>query len=491
MSCRSTRAGTLATRLARHSSGLPDGVITRLFHALKREAAGLPEPTADEIETMRFTLREQLDGHNLPASQVERSERDLLLARDENFDAATLHALVTIDARARQESVIRSVKGMVADLEAPGSQADQYEIGEDGRPTKVWYASYGSNLNRARFMTYIEGGSPEGSTATHPGCRDTTAPLEDTPIRFGGRMHFAASSGRWDGGGVAFMDVDNAGHALGRAYLLNIAQFDDVVAQENGKKPGELTVKTDELLKAGKSDVTYGLYGTAVHIGDYHGAPVFTFTSDFTAQEALERSKTRSKTSYGSSTNAPSGNYLRMIGGGLEESFGMSKDEQADYLRGSLGMDERSREETLTVLNTPWEAPKPVKYSTRSGGMSSSWRTSAWDDYGYGTGKYKPWWEQEEEARATRSRTSKSYLDDWGDEEPGLFDSDWYALGRGEYDDTPPMTDDGLSDDGFTFAPVKTSRPPRAYSYKRCVICDSTAHSMHDCPDLFPEGKAS
>jgi hypothetical protein len=41
-----------------------------------------------------------------------------------------------------------------------------------GLPEFVWYASYGSNLNRARFMAYIEGGSVAGNDVVYEGCTD-------------------------------------------------------------------------------------------------------------------------------------------------------------------------------------------------------------------------------------------------------------------------------------------------------------------------------
>lgn len=480
MSCRSTHAGTLATRLARTYSGLPDKTVTRLFHSLKREAAGLPEPTTTDLEDLRFRLREMVEQAPLAASAVERSERDLLLTRDEEFDAATFHALMNIEARARQEAVLRSVKAMVADLEEPGSQAEHYTLGEDGRPAKVWYASYGSNLNRERFLTYVKGGKAEGSSTSHVGCRDKDLPEADMPIRFAGRMHFAASSGRWEGGGVAFMDNDSAGHALGRAYLINMQQFDDVVAQENGKKPGDVTVDTKKVLADGSDEVSsYALYGNMVHIGDFENAPVFTFTGKFSAHEALESASPGSKSTT-SSTNQPSNNYIRMIGSGLDETFGMSVDEQADYIRGSLGMSDLTREETINILNTPWEEPKPTKYSTSSGGYRRG-GLGSWDGYGtyrggtwygdglddryggdsYGTSDewppkrdYIPWWEEEAEKVA------------YGDgSDPTLWD------------DTP-----------MALLPPKSTTKPAApvWSWRRCVICDETTHTMHDCPKLRP-----
>ena len=46
----------------------------------------------------------------------------------------------------------------------------------------VWYVGYGSNLNRARFMTYIEGGSIPGNDVVHEGCADPTPPVDDVAL---------------------------------------------------------------------------------------------------------------------------------------------------------------------------------------------------------------------------------------------------------------------------------------------------------------------
>ncbi len=48
---------------------------------------------------------------------------------------------------------------------------------------RVWYASFGSNLNRNRFMRYIDGGVAAGAKIPQPGCSDKTPPLKDAPIK--------------------------------------------------------------------------------------------------------------------------------------------------------------------------------------------------------------------------------------------------------------------------------------------------------------------
>lgn len=479
MSCRSTHAGTLALRLARAYSSLPDRVVTSLFHALKREGADSAPPTADEMELLRFNLRAMADDAGLSTAQRERSERDLLLARDEAFDAGTFHALMNIEARARQESVLRSVKSQVVDLDEPGAHADFYQLGPDGRPTHVWYASYGSNLNRSRFLTYVQGGSPEGADVHHEGCRDTTPPTDDIAIRFSGRMHFAASSGRWDGGGIAFMDNDSAGHALGRAYQVTSQQFDDIVCQENGRSPGSLTVDMEDALKNGRTGITVGLYGDLVHIGDYAGSPVFTFTGSFSAADAVATARLSSKALR--RTNTPSNNYVRMIGSGLAETFEMSVDEQADYLRGSLGLSQTSRDQVLEILTTPTEPsrPRPVTRAAQSASSSSTRERAyrdVWDSRSadiWGDSYETPWWEDDAPGYRTRYPGEQ-------DQDDLFSDSDWYGTSRRYSTNDDPDTLFDIPEERFD----PYHGVYRIYGRKRCSVCDSGDHDMHSCPLL-------
>lgn len=497
MSCRSTKGGTVAHRLARAYSGLNDNSVQTLFHALKREGVGVPKPKAADINLWRSEMRDLVEDGTLSPAQQERSNHDLFIAASENPDGPTFYSWSTIIARARQEAVIRSVKGMVVDLEEPGSQAESYELGEDGRPKNVWYASYGSNLSRDRFNSYIAGGTPLGSDTSHVGARDKTEPEDDVPIRFHGRMHFAAQSGRWGWGGVAFMDHDSAGHALGRAYRIGMEQFDDVVAQENGRKPGDIVVDTVKALDFGTERVVPGLYGTLVHIGDYKGAPVFTFTSNFTASEALD-----SKYSFkakNSSTNTPSDNYVRMVGSGLAETFQMSIEEQADYLRGSLGASSIEREHLITTLSTPATVVKktPVRstYKPRSYGSSSSenerWDKSSWANGGNNSTR----WDDEYAAYSSDANSR------WADE-----DENWSINGRSSWEKptvkaTPPdgyrnwweseeePTREELDSIELNLNYDLADREHRYSDYttprvKYCNGCGKSGHTLRDCPEI-------
>jgi hypothetical protein len=371
MSCHSTSGGIVSTSLARAVTDLSEKEVQHIFHALKREAQGMASPS--EMDVLEWRARQyDLLSRMKRMSDTRRDKlRDRLFrSRSESVpDGPTFHAWRTIEARARQEKALREVSTAV-DLAPPGSQAHLYDLGEDGRPKRVWYASYGSNLHRDRFMNYIEGGSPEGSTRVYAGCADKTPPEGDIPIRFAGaRPHFALTSRVWRGG-IAFIDAQKGESAqgLGRAYDVSISQFDDVVAQENGldaKYSSPVPLK--EALTEGRSVIGNGSYETILHIGDYEGAPVLTFTAPFNTREALTKSGHILRTPVGQTTpirmpvmtNKPSAAYLRMIGGGLQETFGMDEIAQADYLRGCPGGDRWTRQQMVRILRG--EEPDPPR----------------------------------------------------------------------------------------------------------------------------------
>lgn len=390
MSCRETKGGSLALRMARMYSGLSDSKTQALFHALQREGRGLPPPSEDDLKEWRVRQRALIDHADLTEKQREQCERDYFRSLAEMPDGKLFHAWSRIEVRARQESILENITTAV-DLDPPGSQSQYYELDSDGNPTKVWYASYGSNMHKDRFLAYIKGGSIEGSRTIQSGARDDTDPMDDIPIRFDGRMHFAYVSSRWGYGGVAFMDTDHAGHALGRAYLITGEQFEDVVAQENGRIPTSGTEKKipyDEILNTGKGTYSNGIYGTLIHIGDYKCAPVITFTGSFTAREALVEAakianpKNKKKADTTIAANEPSGNYLRMIAAGLEETFDMSDQDQADYLRGCGGAEEWTRRGLLATLRAP--EPTPV--------ATPNYHTPS---YAYGTGYTGAYWRED------------------------------------------------------------------------------------------------
>jgi hypothetical protein len=182
----------------------------------------------------------------------------------------------------------------------------------------VWYVAYGSNTSAARFGCYIGGGRPPGARRTYLGCRDPSPPRRDSAIHLAGGLTFAGQSRVW-GGGIAFYDPHADGELAARAYLLSFGQLSDVVAQETRRPVG-----SDLVLDGGverRWRVSSYVYETLLHVGDRDGLPMFTITS----LQDLE-------------PTPPSAPYLRTMLEGLEETFGWTANERADYLLRAPGV---------------------------------------------------------------------------------------------------------------------------------------------------------
>jgi hypothetical protein len=192
----------------------------------------------------------------------------------------------------------------------------------------VWYASYGSNLCAERFGCYIRGGTPRGATRPCRGARDTTPPRQDRALEIPYRLYFAGASKTW-GGSPCFLDTveSPATPARARAYLITWEQFEDVVAQENGRRVTSPIVLAPDDLAVGRSHpLGSGRYENLLCVGRESGAPVLTFTSPWAMAQA--------------ELGAPAPNYLAVLIDGLRESHKMRDGEITTYLRLAPGCSE-------------------------------------------------------------------------------------------------------------------------------------------------------
>ena len=144
---------------------------------------------------------------------------------------------------------------------------------------RLWYAAYGSNVLRARFLLYLKGGSYQEGHREHVGARDRQEPGRESPVIHGPwHLHFGLSSSRW-GGGVAFLDPNNDQGASVRCWNITQEQFVDVAAQENGMLPGDLEINIDKVVAEKQVEIGTSWYARVVCLGEYRGQPVMTFTS--------------------------------------------------------------------------------------------------------------------------------------------------------------------------------------------------------------------
>lgn len=198
---------------------------------------------------------------------------------------------------------------------------------------RVWYASYGSNLLGERFGYYLSGGSMGQQTVGHIGTRDSTPATADRVWRARHELRFGGESKRWNGGGVAFVNSEpGSGECVVRLWQLTAEQFDDVAAQENQMRPGELVVDHEVARSAGHLDVADSWYGRVLWLGDLEGRAVFTFTCAAVRQ-----------------SGPPARSYLDVVGRGLLE-CGLTVEDAAVYLHGAPGVSDAWTVTTITEV---------------------------------------------------------------------------------------------------------------------------------------------
>ncbi len=177
--------------------------------------------------------------------------------------------------------------------------------------THVWYVAYGSNLYADRFSRYLDNS------------RDTSPPTRAQPFRIDHPVVFAEQSKRWNGGGVAFLDLDapSVPASYGRAWRVTLNQFEDVFRQENGR--AEVTPLDPNRIDQGSSQIVLdSWYGRVHRFGDIDGEAAVTFT----------------RQSRPLPLNPADASYLRVIAGGLLQAWDLDQRDAARYLHRCPGI---------------------------------------------------------------------------------------------------------------------------------------------------------
>lgn len=177
-------------------------------------------------------------------------------------------------------------------------------------PDRVWYLAYGSNVNEARFLRYLDGDD------SHRGARDATPPARSVWTEAPLRLRFAGESTRWGDGGVCFVDPDPAARCHVRAWDITAEQFEDVFAQEN-RLPG--TIELDwPAFTTRPTEVLTSWYGRIVPVDLAIASPRQPALT-FTWHKRLP-------------VNPPSVAYRETIEAGLAENPALSPAEIMTYL---------------------------------------------------------------------------------------------------------------------------------------------------------------
>ncbi|MBY6037831.1 hypothetical protein KUV80_14255 [Fictibacillus nanhaiensis] len=187
----------------------------------------------------------------------------------------------------------------------------------------VWYVSYGSNLMEHRFLCYILGDQPEGSSQRERGCRNPAMPLKNGKTTLSYPLYFAGERTKWGNGGVAFIghEKNERYKTYGRKYLITVEQFLDVTAQENSCD--EIEADLEEVIQKGYIHFGKGWYSRMVYLGEEEGYPMVTFTCNLDLNEQQ--------------LNSPPIAYLTTIAKGLSQ-VGLTKEEAVTYFANTPGI---------------------------------------------------------------------------------------------------------------------------------------------------------
>ena len=138
MSCRTTKGGSAATTLARRASGLPDGEITRLFHALQRQASDAAPPRRGEVTA--WANNQQWAAKEIESVRERESLQDRLrYAGFEKPAGPTFIAWQSLKEAAKARAYGMSVKDAVFAGLARSASYDRVDPAGplDQRPPKV------------------------------------------------------------------------------------------------------------------------------------------------------------------------------------------------------------------------------------------------------------------------------------------------------------------------------------------------------------------
>jgi hypothetical protein len=182
----------------------------------------------------------------------------------------------------------------------------------------VWYAGYGSNLSRQRFLCYILGGKPALGSKNHEGSKDPTPPGANRILTVKHRLYFALPRGstgtkNWGPGGVAFIETesDESAETICRMWRITREQYEDVRKQEG---------------------LTW--YDKEITLGEADGIPILTVSHGHRLEHTV----------------APSPAYLRTIATGLRETAGLSTEEIAIYLLDKAGIEGKMRKHKIAGM---------------------------------------------------------------------------------------------------------------------------------------------
>ncbi|XP_023516037.1 histone deacetylase 5 [Cucurbita pepo subsp. pepo] len=203
--------------------------------------------------------------------------------------------------------------------------------------TDIWYASFGSNMWRPRFLCYIEGGQVEGMKKPCTGSMDKTPPKEMLWKIFPHRLFFGHEyTNIWGQGGAAFLHPESNSDEKSFLclYRITLEQFNDVLYQENSGSGflsdnplldiANLNKLTGNASTSIEISTGQGWYHNLVYLGKEQELPIVTMTCSHLDMEDFKSGKVP--------LCAPAKGYVDTLVKGLAEGP-LSKEEALVYIQ--------------------------------------------------------------------------------------------------------------------------------------------------------------
>ncbi|KAF3976008.1 hypothetical protein CMV_000755 [Castanea mollissima] len=200
----------------------------------------------------------------------------------------------------------------------------------------VWYASFGSNMWKPRFLCYVKGGQVEGMQGPCRGSLDKTPPKEILWGTYPHHLFFGReSTSSWGPGGVAFLNPERK--IQDKAYLclyrITLEQFNDILCQENNSSYCMTSplFDLDDLISVASNESNSlelqmrGWYSNVVYLGKEEDIPILTMTCVNSDMESFRSGKLP--------IVAPCKAYMNTLVRGLVEGGQLSEEEAMAYIQ--------------------------------------------------------------------------------------------------------------------------------------------------------------
>ncbi|KAG5039409.1 hypothetical protein JHK85_011885 [Glycine max] len=202
----------------------------------------------------------------------------------------------------------------------------------------IWYASYGSNMWKARLNCYLAGGQVEGMQKGCSGSVNRTLPKEILWKTFPCHIFFGRdSSHSWGMGGIAFLNPEKSfqHNTYMCLYKISLEQFNDILFQENGLSLDAgsplfdiTTLNAISYKEFHSLEVVKGAwYGNVVYLGKEQDIPVITMTCSLLDIERFKSGKLPLR--------APNKAYANTLIKGLVDGEQLSEVEAIAYIEGA------------------------------------------------------------------------------------------------------------------------------------------------------------